>query len=283
MAAPISDLSDPLALVPAESDAVFRINGAALRRSSLWSKYQRRALTLFAPGFVGCDYDPFSDLESVTAGIVMEADDGLFVIRGVDRDRLLGCLRNSNAPSNTDVAFDGAFVTMTHRHGAVNMFTFVDRSTMVMEGSTRPTKESLSRALSMGAPLRANPAYVELERKIDPEAAISVIFTPGSALLAQVEQQLGVPIQDGYLVVQITDRVELTITMSTDTIEHATQLADAIAPQLEDTRRHVDKLNVAARGTSLVFNAAVTEVEIERIVKLIEPLMRDQGIDANKE
>jgi hypothetical protein len=152
---PSTSTTDPLALIPAASDIVFKFDGAAARKSTLWTKYERYVLDFIAPALVECGYNPLRDLTSVTVGIPMGDELGLFVFRGIDREKTLGCLRSSTRETNTTATFDGEYVKLLNKSGKLNLLTFVDASTMVIQGSDGPTKETLRRALQITAARRS--------------------------------------------------------------------------------------------------------------------------------
>jgi hypothetical protein len=129
------DLSDPLALLPASSDLVVRVDFAALRRSPLWAKYKPSIIETIAPSFVECGYDPFDEITTITAGMPIGGELGNFVIRGLDRDKTLHCLHTSKAETETSVTFDGDIITLTNKSGAINMLRFLDAHNALMQGS----------------------------------------------------------------------------------------------------------------------------------------------------
>lgn len=88
-------LADPLALVPDRSDVVMKLDFGALRRSPLFTRHRGMLRDFMVPGFADCKYDPFDDIETVTLGIPMGTELSVFVVRGLDRDRTLRCLRTS--------------------------------------------------------------------------------------------------------------------------------------------------------------------------------------------
>ncbi len=47
------------------------------------------------PGFAACNYDPFDEITTVVTGISLTTELGVFVVRGLDRDKTLGCLRST--------------------------------------------------------------------------------------------------------------------------------------------------------------------------------------------
>jgi hypothetical protein len=125
-----------LTYLPADSDVIIKVDVAALRRTKLWSTYEHDVAKLLLPSFE-CEYAPLRDVSTVEIGVSFKSDLAVFVVRGLDRDKTLHCLHASST-----ARFDGDVVTVTAPSGMVDIVTFVDRSTMVMqEGkSTLPTR-----------------------------------------------------------------------------------------------------------------------------------------------
>lgn len=263
------DLSDPLSLVPANSDMVMKLDVAALRKSPLWAKYERQALELLAPSFVDCSYDPLAEVTTLTAGVPMGADEGMFVIRGLDRDKTLACLRSAKRETATAVTFDGEFVTLTNKTGSVNMFTFVDAHTMVVRGSKHPTKQQLIEGLKLGAPLRRDAAYLDVERRLPADAAFTMVFRPGSKAFAEgIEAKVGVPVRLFYATFHLTDRLELRGFLVLDKVADAAALQAQMQPQLEAGRSFFARSEARVDGSTVVLELAASEEQLKALVAL---------------
>jgi hypothetical protein len=271
--------SDPLAWVPADSDLVMRIDVASLRKSPLWPKYAATVREVLTPSFIGCNYDPLAEVSSVSVGIPMNAAElGIFVVRGADRAKTLQCLHTSTTISNETVTFDGDYVTLTNKSGAVNIFTFVDDKTLVMQGSKNPTKQTLAAALQIGAPLRQDTGYLELEKKLRPGAVLTMVARPNAtALLKKIEDNLGAPTRGFYAWFHVADRVESQVTIELATAQDAAAVAERMQPQLEMTKNFIDRLEAHATGATLTLDIAITEAQIKQIVAMVKPMLQGAG------
>jgi hypothetical protein len=268
------DLSDPLALVPADSDFVLTLDIAALHRSALWTRYEHEALALLAPSFAACDFNPLAEMSTITAGIPMGSEQGVFVFRGLDRDRTLGCLHRSGAHTDPAISFDGEFVTLSHKSGAVNMVTFVDPRTMVMQGSKHPTKASLRAALTMGAPLRHDARYLAAAAKVPRGSVLAMVARPDSTQLgAALEAKVGVPVRGFYAALEVSDRIELHAAIEVANAADAPALVERMRPQLETARAYFDRFDARADGAEVMLELALNEDQLRMFVDLGKSMM----------
>jgi hypothetical protein len=269
------DVSDALALMPAESDVVITLDIAALRKSPLFAKYRATVSEFITPGFAGCAYDPFDEITTVTAGIPMSSTMGVFVMRGVDRDKTLECLRTSKVETNTAVSFDGDIVHLRNKSGALNLLTFVDAKTAVMQGSEGPTKETLGAALAVGAPLRKDSKYLAAEKHAQPGAVVTIIGRPDSpGLSKRLEEKLGPGRASRGLATSIhfTDVVTARFMIEMVDPADAQILADGMKPQLESFRQFLERYDIQAKGPILSIDAVITEQQIQTLVELVKSL-----------
>lgn len=272
-----TDFSDPLALVPADSDMVMKLDIAALRKSSLWTAYKGDALMFIAPTFASCAYNPLDEITTITAGLPSGASQGVFVIRNIDRDKATKCLRESKAETNTTVTFDGDFITLTNKSGAVNMLLFVDAKTLVMQGSKDPTKASLIAALGMGAPLRKDQALVAKMAKLSPTAALTFVSRPDSKLMAQgLQEKLGLPARGFYASVEVTDHLELHTVLELDNPGAAKDAVASAQPQLEQAKGFLESVTAVADGSNVRVDVSVTEAQLKALIELAKSMMPPQ-------
>jgi hypothetical protein len=268
------DLSDPLALLPADSDVIVRIDVAAMRRSPLWAKYKDHVIAAIAPSFADCGYDPFSDITTITAGLPMSNELGNFVIRGLDRDKTLHCLHTSKVETDTSVTFDGDILTLTNKSGSVNMLTFVDAHNAVMQGSTKPTKETLNQALKLGAPLRADADLQAVEKKLASNAALSFVSRPGSSAFPRLMQQrIGAPARYLYATLHLSDRVEAHAAIVLANPDDATAIAAQMQPKIAALKGYVDQFEERADGDTLLVDVAITEAQVKGLVEMVQTVI----------
>lgn len=267
-------LADPLALLPADSDVVMTIGVASLRESPLFAKYREVVRNFIVPGFADCKYDPFDDIDTVSIGLPMSAELGVFVVRGLDRDKTLDCLRTSKTETNTDVVFDGDLVSLNNKSGHSNLLKFVDAKNAVFQGSTGPTRETLAKALLVGAPLRENKAFVAAHQSVAPGAAFSMLSLPGAPGLAErLEAKIGAKVSQFAATVHVTDVVSGRVTVVLADASTATTFVENMRPQLEAMRQFVERYDIHADGPSVVIDLVITETQIQAFAELAKSMM----------
>ncbi|HEY5921373.1 MAG TPA: hypothetical protein VIV11_06870 [Kofleriaceae bacterium] len=271
--APRVALTDPLALVPADSDIVLRVDIAALRRSSFFAKYEQQMLELIAPAFVECGFNPLEEITTITVGIPMASQQGIFVIRGLDRDKTLACLKSSKVESRTKVTFDGDFVTLTNKSGAVNMVTFVEPTTMVMQGSKNPTKQTLTKALQMGAPLRGNAMVASIDKQLGSGAAMSVIFVPDSKWFKQAVAAQGIAARYAYATLHVSEGLRWNVSLVMDNAQAAAAFANQVRAQLEEQADAFEKRDVRVEGATVVLDLGMSAEQLESIIAIVQMMM----------
>jgi hypothetical protein len=259
--------------LPADSDLVISLDVAKLRQSTLWKTYERDVTRLLMPGFADCTYSPLADVTSVTIGLPLKSELGVFVIRGLDRDKTLDCLRTTKPDSPATAAFDGDFVTLTRKaRDAVNILTFADAKTMVMQGSTKPTKQTLTEVVKSGAPLLQNAAFVAARRNVQSNAAVTILSRPGSAELAAKWTQMGMHLTQLSGTVNLTDRLDTRFVMVLANADEAKQLADVTQTQLNATKTFFDKADARAQGDTVTFELGMTADQIKSMAGMLTGL-----------
>jgi hypothetical protein len=268
-------LADPLALLPAASDVVIKVDVAAMRNSALFTRYRGMVRDFIVPGFADCQYDPFDDIDTLTAGIPMGAALGVFVVRGLDRDKTLRCLRTSKIETQTEAAFDGDVVTLRNKSGNTNLMVFVDARTAVIQGSKGPTKDTLANALRIGAPLREDKAFLAAEARLKPGAVFSAVARPGSpALTQQLTQQVGATVRGFTMTVHSTDVITGRITIEMAEASMAEAVLENVQPQLAELRQLVERYDVRADGSMVIVDLVITEAQIKMFADLAKSLRK---------
>lgn len=268
------DLADPLALLPADADLIVTIDVAAVRASALFATYGGMVRELLIPGFAACAYDPLSTITTVTAGFPMSGALGVFVVRGLDEQRTLDCLKTSTIDTRTEVVFDGAFVALRNKSGNTNMMTFVDAHTAVFQGSKGPTRDTLTRALQVGAPLRRDQPLVAAYAARPPGAVISMVGRPGSpALSGMLAGKVGAPSRGLTMSVHVTDVITAHVALEMVEDADAAAIAVAMEPKLEGLRQFVARYDVHATGPAVILDLTITEAQIKAFAALVKGLV----------
>jgi hypothetical protein len=221
------------------------------------------------PGFAACKYDPLDDITTVTAGVPMGSELGVFVIRGLDRAKTLDCLRTSKIETKTDAIFDGDYVMLRNKSGKENLLKFVDAKNAVIQGSTSPTKATLEKALTVGTPLRGNKALADAHKLLQPGAVISIVGVPGSAALSEtLSAKLGAPVRAITTSIHFTDVVRGHFVIEMLDIATAAAIVDNMRPQLDNMRMFVEHYDIQASGPRVLIDIVITETQIKAIADL---------------
>ncbi len=272
-------LADPFALLPADSDLVIRIDFAAMRSSTLFSNHRGMLRDFLVPGFADCGYDPFDDVDSVTAGVPMGAELGVFVVRGLDRDKTLNCLRTSKIETRTDAIFDGDVVALRNKSGNTNLLQFVDARNAVMQGSKGPTRATLAKALQIGAPLRDNKELLAAMAAVQPGTALSLVARPGSNQVAETfGAKVGAPVRGFVITLRATDVVTGRVTVEMADTASAGELVATMDPQLAALRQFLEHYDIHADGATVIVDFAITEAQIKVIANMVAAMAGGGGI-----
>lgn len=265
-------VDDPLALLPASSDVVLKLDVAALRKSPLWTKYQQYVADFILPSFKGCGYNPLTDMVTMAGGIPVGDELAVFVVRGVDRT--LHCLKTSTLETNTTAVFDGDIVRLVNKSGHVNLITFVDAETMVMQGSKNPTRETLTAALKIGAPLRQNRDYVALEQELPAGAAIAIVMPSTSTALDRLSREkLGAPVRELYATIHVTDFVAVHGTIRMQNAADAAAMVEATQANLAPFKGQVQRYDVHVEGDKVLYDLELTEAQIQAFAAIAKALV----------
>jgi hypothetical protein len=269
-----------LTYLPADSDVLLHIDVAALRRSKLWTTYTRDVANLVAPGFAACDYDPLSQVATVDIGVPIATKLNVSVFRGLDRDKALACFRGLKADSNQTATFDGDFVTLTSKTGAIHVLTFVDAHTMVMQGSTQPTKQTLQQALQLGAdaPLRKNASFVAALNKTKRSAAMTIVSRPGSEAMAAQMKAAGLQLSYFYGSLDLTDQLVVQYAMVVASASQATQMATMMRSQVQSpqVKQMFDRLEARAQDDTVTLDVAMSEPKLASLAGMVRGMIPQQ-------
>jgi len=266
-----------LAYLPADSDLFVHVDVAALRASKLWSTYEHDVAKLLVPGFE-CDDAPLHDAATVEIGVALKTGLGVFVIRGLDRDKTLRCLHASAA-----ARFDGDVVTVT-RGGETAILTFVDAATMVMQRGKQPTRATLTEVVrSPGAPLAQDPVFSTAMKHLPPKAGVMVLSRPNSEELRKKSGQLGVPYQYFHGSLDVTDQpatnVQLKFALVFATTDQATQLAAMMRGQTSSpqVKQMFDRFEVGAQGDTMTVDIGMSEPRLASLIGMFKSMLSMQS------
>jgi hypothetical protein len=265
-------LTEPLMYLPADSDLVIKLDIAALRTAKLWPTYKALVAKWLTPGFAGCGYDPVSALSTVTIALPIKSDVAVAVVRGIDRDKTLACLRTTKPEANATATFDGDFITLTTTAGPMYLMTFADANTLVVQSSKYATKQSLTQVVQSGAPLAQDKlfttAWQAALQRLQPGAAF-VVSRPGSSELAAKWSTMGAHLEQLSAVMRVTDRLDVRLQMDVATADEATQFAATMQSQLKSTKQFFDRGDATAQGKTITVDIGMTEAQLKSVATMV--------------
>jgi hypothetical protein len=263
-------LAETLMYLPADTDFVVKVDVAALRRAKLWTTYGERITNAVTLG-VGCS-DALRDVSLVTMGLRIKSELSVIVVRGIDRDKTLQCLRRLKPDSTPTATFDGAFITVNNHHGGFYMVTFADANTLVMQGTKNPSRETMTAVIKNGAPLAQDKAltaaYTAAMQRLQP-GAIMIVSRPGSPEVTRVWSQVGAPLDGISGTMRVTDRIDVRVQMDVATAEAATQFANLMKSQLAATKTFFDHVESTAQGKTVTIDLGLTEEQVKTFSSMV--------------
>jgi len=275
--------ADVLGFLPLASDIVLRFDVKALRGSPLWAEYQPKLVAAIGPELAGikqkCGFDPLEAVESVTAGLTNTSKggppDGVFVVRGLDRDRTIACLEAQILPDTT-VTNDHGVLSLAHERGSLNLMTFVDPSTLVLMGSTHSTREGLEAVLHGGAPLRNSPAFLETYGKLEPDATVWLAFNGNAAVLDKFAAMGGRP-RGVYGTIRIAAGIAVRFHLRMETADQAAQIAATFSSQMQAARSMFDQLAATSEGDVVAITVDLSAAKLRSLVGMMAPMLNAPG------
>jgi hypothetical protein len=262
-----------LKYLPADSDIVVQADLRMLRKSALWTTYADDVAKLIVPGFTGCEYKLLADATSASIAATIITKNAVYVLRGVDRDKALRCLR-TRAPGPWTARFDGDFVEVKSS-SATYMLTFVDDTTLVMQGPTQPTKATLTQVVQTGSPLAHDVALAVPMQKL-PKAAVTVVSRPGSEAVAAQWKAMGVHFKYFFGTMDATDKLALRFAMALQSADEATQLTTMMQGQVKQLKTMFERIEPSAQGEITMIDMGMTQAQLASIAGMMRGMQGAQ-------
>jgi hypothetical protein len=262
-------VADPLAYLPASSALTLSIDIVRLRKSPLWNAYWPQIQAAIAPQLAGvkakCGFDPLEAITSITAATQEGSEDDVtIVVRGLPRDQTIACVMKQTLPAATAVN-EGGVITLHHQSGAMNMFTFVDPTTLVLRGSKAPTKESLQAAVATASPLRDSKPFMARFDRLTKDPVMWVLMTGKGEWMTKAGGSIGEKPVAIEIAIRMTDDVLVDGRVQMETPDAAKRTvevweagASALAMFLTATAK--------AEGDTAVISLAIKKAAIDLVL-----------------
>ncbi|MBA3540404.1 MAG: hypothetical protein H0T79_12390 [Deltaproteobacteria bacterium] len=262
-----STIADPLGFLPADAEFVLAIDLAQLRRSSLWQTFEPHLFdklgAAFTPVRKDCGFDPLAGLQSLTFGASTLGDkpSGTVVIRGLDRARVLACVKKGAAPRTT---FDGEHLLYHSDDGSDLAVQFVDGQTAVAVIGETVTIRDLTSAVQSGSPLRSGP-FADVFAELGDAKPIWFIVNGTIKQLQQLASR-GVRPEWLFSTIDVGDAVVANAHLRVETAASATQLVAGVSGQLGAAKLFVERFDIAAVDRDIVVDLAATEPQVTQLL-----------------
>jgi hypothetical protein len=272
--------NDILAFLPGDSEFVMRIDVKAVRSSALWAEYQPQISAAIGKGLAEmnaiCGFDPIQAVDSVTVGIrSIDASDGVVVVRGVDRELFFACLDAQRVRSSL-ITNDHGILTIARDNKRTQLAGFADRSTLVVDGSLKPTRESLRTLLRGGAPLRHSPSFLALLKQVETDAALWFFVNGNASALRSADMRMKP--RSVYGAIYVAENVTALAHVRVDGVDQAAQLAATADAQLQRARPLFDKLTATSEGDVLTIACEMSSAQLRSLIAMASSMYKSFGV-----
>jgi hypothetical protein len=261
---------DELAFLPVDSEIVIGLDVRQLFASPLWTLAEPRLASVIGRSMqdfqASCGYDPRATLRSVTIGAKAGAPvEGVFVIRGLPRDKTMACTGRALA-RQAQVTVEGGVITVPGDDPGEPpvVMRFANATTLVIATS----RAKLEAALASGAPLRRSRAFSELWALVDAKHAMWAIVN-GSARMLKSLSALGVRPRAILGSAALGNGLSLAGRLRLGTADEATQLASLGQSQSVAVKGMVDHIEIGADGLDVTLRVDLTPEQLESIAGLM--------------
>ncbi len=271
--------ADELAFLPLDAELVFGLDARQLFASPLWRHFEPRLRSEIGGSLreleAACGFDPFATMRGVTLGLkASEPIDGVIVVRGLDRDRTMGCIQRALSP-RARVSIERGVVTVSG-DGPKDppvLMTFAGRSTLVVATS----RGRLDAALASGAPLRRSRAFLELWQLVDAKQAMWGIVN-GTSSAFDALSSLGMRPRAILGSVGLAAGLSLTARVRLGTADEAAQLAQLAQTQVGMLKSMADRVDLGAEGADFTVRLDMTAAQLEAVAGLLMGAMGPGGM-----
>lgn len=269
-------IADPLGFLPVDSEVVVSLDADQLRQSPLWTQLEASIsakggsdLTMFK---AMCGFDPLVAVRGLSIAVrdvSAPTPDGVFVVHGVDRAKMVGCLqRVKGLDAGVTLDADGVVTVRKAPDPDVLVFQFVGPSTAV--GLIGPTanRRVLETVVRGGAPLRSSPAFIEMFQTINTDGTAWAVVN-GTGHVFDKAAALGVKPRAVFGSLSAVDGLSMNVRLRLSTPQEAGSLVAMAQGQLGTAKMLFDKLDVTADDADVVIALAMTSSQLQMISGLV--------------
>jgi hypothetical protein len=264
---------DVLAYLPVDSEIVMRLDVKRVRASELWAEYEPMVVAALGVKLTEvrdkCGFDPIGAIDSVTFGLRgASGKDGVIVLRGWERDKLMACLEAERAGGDTSlVANDRGILTFRSKDGKQHVAGFADRSTLVFHLSSHATSEDMRVLLRGGAPLRRSPTFLALYERLSRDVAVWFLMTGNAGVLRALPSS-GPKMRGMYGTIDVGASVVAAAHVLMDDVNQAAQIAVVLDQYLQQARPMFDRLRATSDGDVITIECELSSAQLRTLAGL---------------
>lgn len=263
-------VADPLGFLPVDAEVVMHFDAERMRRSAIWQKYESTILAAVGPKLQQlkdtCGIDPIAQLATVRAGFknLGQGDhpQGVFVVTGLDNERIRACIPANKSESNITV--DGDVILGSSSDGQKFAIELVDRSALVAVFGEGADRAALDEVLHAGTPLRTSAAFADMFRAIDTHSALWFVMN-GSAKVFDQAAALGFRPRAVLASVGLVDGMSVSARLRFDAPATATQMSTMLGNQAGIVKSFVEHLDITTDANDVVIEVGMTDAQLASI------------------
>lgn len=264
-----------LAFIPKDSDIVVGADLAQLRSSPLWTSQIEPLITNnggdeIAKVRATCGFDPLIAVSHVAFGSqkVGSENEATVVARGIEPNRAIDCVAKL-VPQREMASRDGDTLVIAEQ-GKQTQIALMPLGRSAVLGVLAPgANRGLATArVQTGTPLRTSAAFVELHRKLEPNASVWFIAN-GAAPSLRDMAAMGVKPRyiDGTLAV--SDRYVAVVRMTFATPAEASNIVTMANQFGGQVRAMVERFDVRADGPVARFDLTLTSAQAQTLMGMM--------------
>jgi hypothetical protein len=268
---------DVLAYLPVDAEIVVGFDFAVLRKSALYQTFEKQVLDKFARQLAEaqrCGIDPARTLQSVSIGGSLGSSgqdfDGVVVFRGVDPALVMPCIAKQAQTKGTAKVDVGQDMVVVSDSSANDTFAAAagGPATLVFHIGKTATRETLTKIVASGAPLRSSPTCVGLFDRREANAAVWGMIIGNAAFMAALKQSgITAKLMDGTL--RVTDQLTAALRMTMPSPAEADSLVALAQGMLPQARKMLERIDVRADGAVVHFDVVATEPQLRAIAGML--------------
>lgn len=286
--APTNAGGDDLSLLPVDSELVLGLNFSQLQTSALWKKFvepqlmkgdTQQKLGEFKDK---CGFDPMAAVSSISMGLKglgADTPDGVIVVHGPDKTKVLACLdkmKEEAAKDGSTIEKDGDVVNIKSKRGEAFAFTYVNDNTIVGVVGKDANTAGVKKAAAGGSALKTSAAFVEMYSKIKTNDSLWMLMN-GNSKAFDKAAAMGFKPKAVFGSVNVTDGLAVDLRVRLDTPDQAVQIANMAKGQTQQFVKMVDKLDIAAEQADVKINVAMSAQKLEQLIAQFAGMMGGMG------